>query len=36
VPVDSARLDSLTPRRADHLHHHAPVTLSDSAHNLGS
>lgn len=24
------------PGRVDHLHHHAPVTLSDSAHNPGS
>ena len=24
------------PGRVDHLHHHAPVTLSDSAHNQGS
>ena len=24
------------PGRVDHLHHHAPVALSDSAHNQGS
>ena len=24
------------PGRVDHLHHHTPVTLSDSAHSLGS
>ena len=24
------------PRRIDHLHHHTPMTLSDSAHNPGT
>ena len=34
VPPDPCRNPG--PRRVDHLHHHAPVTLSDSAHNPGS
>ena len=34
VPPDPHRNPG--PRRVDHLHHHAPVTLSDSAHNSGS
>ena len=34
VPPDPHRDPG--PRRVDHLHHHTPVTLSDSAHNPGS
>ena len=34
VPPEPCR--DLGPRRVDHLHHHAPVTLSDSPHNPGS
>ena len=34
VPPDPHRDPG--PRRVDHLHHHAPVTLSKSPHNLGS
>ena len=34
VPPDPCRDPG--PRRVDHLHHHTPVTLSDSAHNPGS
>ena len=33
VPPDPCRDPG--PRRVDHLHHHTPVTLSDSAHNRG-
>ena len=34
VPPDPHRDPG--PGRVDHLHHHTPVTLSDSAHNPGS
>ena len=34
VPPDPCRDPG--PRRVDHLHHHAPVTLSKSPHNPGS
>ena len=34
VPSDPRRDPG--PGRVDHLHHHAPVALSDSAHNQGS
>ena len=34
VPPDSHRDPG--PRRVDHLHHHAPVTVNKSPHNLGS